>query len=276
MLLSLDYSSVVAALEDRIRVLIKKFPLVPEEYIRFLSTCDPSGGKYLEYLVSQKAKGILTGGTDEGICRSVQNALKFYMMVNQSKKVKEHLQKTIPALSDILTEISRINVKYLYGLAEEYDGDVKVEIRKLKGGKSHGKVIYQDDTYKIIVFKWDPSMDWNDLISEVCVYSKGKWCTQHRQDAEDYLSEALYVVFKDGKSLLQTDQWQFKDVYNKSFNFQKYPDLAIILVKTGVIKLWKKTQKHQSPNQDLLGQLDSDNGFLTDPVRQYLTENDFM
>jgi hypothetical protein len=278
MVLSLDYSRVVAALEDRIQFLIKKFPSVPEESIRFLSKCDPAGGKYLEYLVSQRAKGILVNRDDDSTCWFVEHALEFFIMVNQSKKVKEHIQEIFPAIN-IPPEISRINIKDIYGLAVRYYDDVKNAIRRfLRTGKKHSKVVYQDDTYKIIVFTWDPSMNWDDVLSEICAYGKGKWCTQHKESAEEYLQSAggLYIVFKDGKSLLQTDRKEFKDVNNNNFNFSEYPDLAIILMKTGIIQLDKKTLRNPDPNKYLLEKLHYYMDFISDPVRQYLRENDFV
>ena len=120
MILSLDYSRIVAALEDRIQFLVKKFPAVSEESIRFLSGCDPTGGKYLEYLVSQRAKGAFVNRDDETACWALKHALEFYMMVNQSKNIKKNLQEIFPGLSDVPTDISGINLKHLYGLAVEY------------------------------------------------------------------------------------------------------------------------------------------------------------
>jgi hypothetical protein len=278
MLLSLDYSRVVAALEDRIQFLVKKFPSVTEESIRFLSKCDPANGKYLEYLVSQKAKRNLFGRDDNITCMGVKYTLSFYMMVTQSKRVKEHLQEIFPEL-DVPNEISQISYGSLFKLAGEYRDDAESVINKLKKGKKHSKVIYQDDTYKIIVFTWDPLMNWDDLVAEVCAYGKGKWCTQHKDKAEEYLegSGGLYIVFKDGKSILQTDGVEFKDVYNNNFDFSKYPDLAIILIKTGIIRLDKKTPSDPYPNLAFLDKLNYYMNLLqTASVRQYLKENNFM
>jgi hypothetical protein len=278
MLLSFDYSRVIAALEDRILFLVEKFKSrVPEASIRFLSTCDPSGGKYLEYLVSQRAKGIVIDRDDDSNCWAIKHALEFYMMVTQSKKVKEHLQEIFP-VSNIPNDISQIKFNNLYRKAVTYYDDVKTEIDRFKAVKKHSKIIYQDDTYKIIVFTWDPSMNWDDLVAEVCAYGKGKWCTQQKGPAEEYLESAggLYIVFKNGTSLLQTDRKEFRDVTNHNFNFHDYPDLAIILMKTGIIKLSKKTSSNWNPNKKLLDDLSYYHEFMSAPVRQYLRENEFI
>src|SRR5215472_9775833 len=83
----------VAALEDRIQFLVKKFPSVSERFIRFLASCDPSGGKYLEYLVSQTAKGNLHQVETQLSRNYIEGALNFFIMIQQSKSAEKHLRE---------------------------------------------------------------------------------------------------------------------------------------------------------------------------------------
>jgi hypothetical protein len=277
-LLSLDYSRVVAALEDRIQFLIRKYPKVPEESVRFLSKCDPSDGKYVEYLVAQRSKGTLINEDTDNTCWFVSHALEFFMMVNQSKKIKEHLQAIFSDL-DVPSEVFQINIKDLYRLAVAHYDDVKREFNRFTKKKQAGKVIYQDNTYKIIALGWDPSspqVSWEDVIDEICAYGKGKWCTQHKESAEDYLSSGgLYIVFKNGKSLLQTDGREFKDVVNHNFDFSDFSDLALILMKVGIIYLLKAGPYSQESNRKELNRLYyyHNLNYNSGPVGEYLKEN---
>jgi hypothetical protein len=278
-LLSFDYSSVVAALDDRIQFLTKKYPLVSEESIKFLSGCDPTGGKYLEYLVSQRANGILLDEDSRAVCWTVKHALEFFMMMNQSKKLNEHL-KEILSLSKFPNNIYQINIKDLYFLAMGNYDSAEQEIKRFKGTKKHSKILYQDDMYKILAFFVDPLGNYDELIDEVCAYGKGKWCTQHRVDAEKYLdSGGLYIVFRNGKSLLQTDgKEEYKDVVNHNFNFFGYSDLAVILMKTGLIKLVKGTDYNKKSNLETLEELHyyHDLEYKSGPVYEYVKKNDLI
>jgi len=273
MLLSFDYSRVIAGLEDRIQFLTKKYPAVPEESIEFLSKCDPAKGKYLEYLTSQRAKGILIDSDDDSTCWVVQHALELFTMVNQSKKVREYLQDLFP-ISDIPTEIFKIDIKTLYRLAVAHYDDIKKAIGRFKGTKKQGKVIYQDDTYKILALFVDPAGNYDDLIAEVCAYGAGKWCTQYKNHAENYLaSGGLYIVFKNGKSLLQTDgRTEYKDVTNHNFDFSEFSDLVVVLIKVGLIKLPKGARVW---NRDEMSRLSYYHNITwgSGPVHEYLTEN---
>jgi hypothetical protein len=262
----------VASLEDRIQYLVKKFPSVPENFIRFLSTCDPSGGKYLTYLVSQGEKGHIPIKDSQWLCDDIKRAIQFFMTVKRSKSIEKYLREMfeLPELPD---DISRLkDIRDLLDTSTKYGEEVKGALNREKSMDKHIKILYDDGTYKVISFYMKNPRDYEDMIAAVCAYGAGKWCTQYKEHAEEYLDEGgIFIVLKNGKSLLQTNGMnEIKDVTNHNFDFSNYPDLAVILMKLGVIKLYSDQYANQR-KLDSLGYYFSLN-YKSGPVYDYLRE----
>jgi hypothetical protein len=229
-----------AALEDRIALLVKKYPKVPEEDIRKLVTLDPTGGKYLEWLVRNHGEISPFMDSMHGL-KTIRTALVFYDKVKRSPVLLEYM--------DLPSDINRIHINELYLAWAKYKKhDLRSEREKIENAKKLGsKVIYDKNGYKII--KIEGNNEYTTLAA--CMYAKGtKWCTSEGGTASSYLARGpLYVVFKDGQKILQTDLKSWQNPESEDVNIIENDELSRMLVDSGVLSdpevvLWNLVRKN--------------------------------
>jgi hypothetical protein len=216
----------IAALEDRIKLLARKYPKVPESDIREVSKLDPTGGKFLEMLVRNLALGYPAAAM-----HIFAPALSFYERVRKS-----------PALLDytgLPADVNKVGLLDLYRKHQEYgDQDLVTKSQKFKVAKERGaKVVYDQDPYKIIKIG-GPGVDKDEAITAACTYARNtKWCTSDKGSASKYLSRGpLFIVFRNGEKILQTDGKDFQNVLNEPINVIQERDLLDVLIKAGLLE----------------------------------------
>jgi hypothetical protein len=220
----------IAALEDRIQLLAKKYPKEPEDRIRQLLTHDPSNGQFLEWLIRQDLNpGI---HLDDRNIQFVRKILEAYTKIKKSPVLMEHY--------DLGPDISKYDViqlenklyKVLYGKQ-----DLISQSEKIKKAKTHGsRLIYDKDNIRIIQIGGD-GLDPDHAQEAACMYAKGtKWCTSDPNNAREYLNKRnLYVVFRGSEKVMQTDLVSFMTPEDTRINFYENEDLLISLLDSGVL-----------------------------------------
>jgi hypothetical protein len=219
-----------AALEDRVRYYIQNSK-VPEEDIRKLATLDPTtdqsnGGKYLGWLINQYGD-LSYFMNDMNNVKNIREMLTFYDKVKQFPELLDNMG--LPA------DIGQVSIDTLaYAWAKYKNLNLTSEREKIKKAKKFGtQVIYDKNGYKIIEIKGNN--EYAPLAA--CMYAKGtRWCTSDEEKAKSYLRERpLYVLFKDGQKILQTDLREFKDLENKEIDIMKSDEISQALVDSGLL-----------------------------------------
>ena len=229
-----------AALEDRIKLLAKKYPKVSEEDIRKLVTLDPTGGKYLEWLVRQHGE-LPDQMLDVNSMKTIREILTFYDKVKKSPVLLDRME--------LLSDINKMTLGYLYYMWAKYKNvDPTSEREKIeKAKKLATKVTYDKNGYKVI--KIEGNNEYAPIAA--CMYAKGtKWCTSDEGKAEYYLKKGpLYILLKDGQKILQTDLKEWKDSTDKEIDIMKDNALSQVLVDSGLLSdpetiLWTLNHKY--------------------------------
>jgi hypothetical protein len=207
----------VAALEDRISLLSKKYPSVPLETIRSLSELDPTQGSLLEWLTRQVKSGQFRFPEDS--FRMIPALNTFLQLKKSPRLLKEH---------NASPDINKYSFHDLETLHDKISGtSLKTQRQTIEESKSQGsKTIYDTSPYKIIQIG-GPGVDLDLAVQAACTYAKGtKWCTANSAAADTYLSKSpLYVIFKNGVKLAQTDGIQLMSVRDREISITKAPKL---------------------------------------------------
>lgn len=229
----------IAALEDRVQYYAKNSK-VPEETINLLAALDPTEGKYLGWLISNSNE-ILPFMKDEGSRKVIREALSVYDKAKKS-----------PALLDrmgLSPDINKVNFGDLYLMWAKYKKvDLTSEREKIeKAKKVATKVIYNKGGYKIIKIEGDS--EYAPLAA--CIYAKGtKWCTSKEETAAGYLMKGpLYILFKDGQKIMQTDLKEWKDITDKEIDIMNNDEISRVFVDAGLLNnpetiLWHIKHKY--------------------------------
>jgi hypothetical protein len=217
----------VAALEDRISLLSKKYPSIPLETIRSLSELDPTKGSLLEWLVRQVKSGQFRFPEDNF---RMTPALSTFLQLKKSPRLlKEH---------NASPDINSYTFHSLESLHDKISGtSLKTQRQTQEESKSLGaKTIYDTPPYKIIQIG-GPSTDPKLAQEAACLYAKNtKWCTSQSETASIYLKKGpLYVIFKDGEKIAQTDGTQLMNVEDEEISIAKAPNLWKLLAKLNII-----------------------------------------
>jgi hypothetical protein len=216
----------IAALEDRIKHLAQKYPKVPEGAIKKLTAIDPTGGKYLEWLVKQflEFSAYMGDMTSIGF---IKEMLAFYDKAKKSPTVLE--------VMGLSPDINQVKLEDLVSAWDKYrDENLESMREKVAKAKKFGsKVIYDKNGYKVILINGDDEY----AVLAACMYAKGtRWCTKNEDKAKYYLGRTLlYIVLKDNQKIMQTDMNEFKDVENQEMDLTKHDELVQVLVDSGVI-----------------------------------------
>jgi hypothetical protein len=224
----------IAALADRVEFLKKKYPQVDPDKIDLMANkgYDPTGGKYLEWLVRVYASNDYPWG----FFANSNKILKMYSEIAKSP--------TLAELYGVSRDINRMTPTALYNIWDhetseglESGADYSTEALRAKKVKEKGsRVIYDQDGYKIIQFG-GPELDPDMSMEALCLFGAGtKWCTRYPESAKDYLGYGpIYMVFKGPYKVAQMGENQIQDTENKSINLRKNSELTQLLVKSGVI-----------------------------------------
>jgi hypothetical protein len=216
----------IAALEDRIVLLARKYSKVPEGDIRKLATLDPTEGKYLEWLV-RNYEGIKNYMDNMNNVTMIKGMLVFYDKV---KKIPSVLERV-----GLSPDINKVDISDLvFAWAKYKDTDLASERQKIERAKKFGSsVIYDKNGYKIIKIEGN---DENASLA-ACIYANGtKWCTSNEDKARYYLGRGpLYIVFKNGQKVLQTDLKEWKNPESKEVDITEDDELSKVLVDSGVL-----------------------------------------
>jgi hypothetical protein len=217
----------ISALEDRISLLSKKYPSISESTIRELASLDPTQGSLLEWLTRQVKSGQFRFPEDSF---RMTPALSTFLQLKKSPRLlKEH---------NVSPDINSYTFHSLESLHDKISGtSLKTQRQTQEESKSLGaKTIYDTPPYKIIQIggpKTDPKL----AQEAACLYAKNtKWCTSQPQTASSYLENGpLYIIFKNGEKLAQTDGSQLMNLQDEEISILQDPDLWKILTKLGII-----------------------------------------
>jgi hypothetical protein len=217
----------LSSLEDRISLLSKKYPSVPEETIRSLSQLDPTHGSLLEWLTRQVKSGQFRFPEDSF---RMSPALSTFLQLKKSPRLLQQHSAS--------PDINKYTFHSLESLHDKISGtSLKTQRQTIEESKSKGaKTIYDTPTCKIIQIG-GPNTDLEAATQAACTYAKGtKWCTSDPDTAKGYLSEnPLYVIFKNGEKIAQTDGHQVMDIRDRDISIDRAPNLWKILSKLGII-----------------------------------------
>jgi hypothetical protein len=188
---------------------------------------DPSGGKYVEWLVRQEANGTIKPHQLDGFEDEVREAIEFHRKLSKSLE----LQNVV----DLPKDVSKVTLYQITEKMRAHKYDIEMlELRK-KGKEKGFSVLYNVPPYKIIQIGGE-GIEAGDAMNAACYFGIGKWCTQHENKAKQWLAGGpLWVVFKNGRSLLQTDYSAVMDVKNKPFDFKNDLKLLNILLKMNLV-----------------------------------------
>jgi hypothetical protein len=209
----------IAALEDRINLLSRKYSDVPVAVIRTLARIDPTGGKYLEWLVRQR---INLGYINPS---HITRVLGVYDKIKKSRTLLDHF--------DIDPDIGKYNIISLsLKLNPIINGATSLESRSemiKKAKKAGAQVIYDKNNIKIIQIGGE-GVNPKSANMAACMYAKNtKWCTSDPGMAEDHLKVSpLYVFFRGGQKVMQGDTHylMFHDILDRGIEFKENKDLA--------------------------------------------------
>jgi hypothetical protein len=217
----------ISALEDRISLLAKKYPSVPESTIRSLSELDPTKGSLLEWLVRQVKSGQFRFPEDSFRMTPVLST--FLKLKKSPRLLQQH---------NVSPDINKYSFYDLESLHDKISGtSLKTQRQTIEESKSQGaKTIYDTPPYKIIQIggpKTDPKL----AQEAACLYAKNtKWCTSQPQTASSYLENGpLYIIFKNGVKLAQTDGLQLMNVRDREIPITKAPNLWKLLAKLNIV-----------------------------------------
>ena len=235
----------IAALEDRILLLAKKYPKVPVEDIRKLATLDPTDGRYLEWLVRQHPQ---LGRFLDNMANvsEIRKILEFYQRATKSPDTAAHVE-----LSRDINQVPLSDLHYAY---QKYgDEDLESARQKIEKAKQKGsKWIYKEGDYRVLQIGGE-GLDPGYAVDAACHYSwNSKWCTTDPDRAESYLEWGpLYIIFKGKEKVMQTDMRnEFKDVTNEPMRFRQHSELVGIMARAGLFKgKWKILEFLEGPGQ---------------------------
>lgn len=218
----------IAALEDRIKLLETKYPSVSPDIISSLVDLDPTGGSLLEWLVRQVKSGTFRHPEDD--FRMVPALDTFLKLKKSPRLLKEH---------GVSPDINRLSFHDLESIHDRiYGTELKTQRQTIEEAKSEGaKTIYDTSPYKIIQIG-GPGTDLDLAAQAACTYAKEtKWCTSNPEVAKrTYLSKGpLYVIFQDGIKIAQTDGNQVMNLRDRKIRIEKAPRLYRLLRDVGII-----------------------------------------
>jgi hypothetical protein len=217
----------ISSLEDRISLLSKKYPSVPESTIRELASLDPTHGSLLEWLTRQVKSGQFRFPEDSF---RMSPALSTFLQLKKSPRLLQQHSAS--------PDINKYTFHSLEALHDKISGIfLKTQRQTIEESKSlAAKTIYDTPPYKIIQIG-GPGIPIELAIQAACTYAKHtRWCTSNSATAKSYLSKSpLYVIFKNGKKIVQTDGSQVMDVRDRAISIEEDPDLWKLLNKLGII-----------------------------------------
>jgi hypothetical protein len=219
----------IAGLEERIQFYAKNHK-ISEEELRRLAKADPTGGKYLGWIIRNV---VDPGGNsaDEWFGR-VRQALAFFQKVSKSPALLEHVG--LPA------DINKLTLDELYdSWITHKDEDLKSKAQETKKAKETVKVIYNNGPYKILQIGGE-GVDPETAVEAVCSYSQGTaWCTRSENTAKSYLQRGrLFLAFKGKERLFLADYRgsEIKDVSNEMVKLSD--ETLMLLLKSGILQFW--------------------------------------
>jgi hypothetical protein len=223
----------VAALEDRMKLLAKKYPKIMPSVIEEASRVDPSGDKglYVEWIVNRINKGNIRWPEDR-------------VRVTQALGVFNELKKTPRILRErnISPDVNKYTLHDLEKINDEIQGiDLKSQRQTNEEAKQEGaKVIYEKRRWKIIQIG-GPGVDPEKASQAACLYAKNThWCTSDAEVNKQYLEKGpLYVVFDRGEKVAQTDGDQVMDIDDDPIEFDFNEHLYEALAEAGIISKGK-------------------------------------
>jgi hypothetical protein len=217
----------IAGLENRIKLLAEKYPKVSEEAIRKYAEMDFTNGKYLEWLIRQESNGIVEPGQLDRHKDEVRDIINFHIKVTKNPYFQEATGLPKNLGKTPISEVSR-QMKFRQEDLKE------LELREKSKDKGF-RVVYNTPPYKIIEIG-GKGIDPSEAVNALCYYGMNKWCTRYHQNARQWLEGGpVWIVFKNGKSLLQTDGGDVRDVQNKTFSWENDKELLRILVDLGIL-----------------------------------------
>jgi hypothetical protein len=220
-------------LEDRIRFYVEN-QRVPEEKVRILAKVDPTGGKYLGWLI----KNIPHPERHVELWR-VKEELAFYEKVSKSKALLEHL--------DLPGDINKLSEDQLYeSWYYNKDKDLRSKIQEGKKAKSTAKVVYSKGPYKVLQIGGE-GIDPETAVEALCGYSKGtSWCTRHQTMARSYLgSGPMFLAFKGNERLFLANGKgdHIKNVANEPLELTE--EIMSIMSESGLLQFWEGQKRRE-------------------------------
>jgi hypothetical protein len=218
----------IAALEDRVQLLARKYPGVTEQSIRKLAELDPTGGKYVEWLVRRFMKGDPVFALSDYI----RGGLGMIAKISKSKPLMEYY-----GFDGNLNKWQAGDLAVFYN--NHRDDDLSSKTQQLKDAKKLGTtVLYDKGGYKVIKIGGNGDDRLGYAVDAACVYARGtKWCTSDKNMSRKYLKKGpLFIIIKNGHKVLQTDLQSFMDAEDKGVDLSKNRDLLRVLVESGVIE----------------------------------------
>jgi hypothetical protein len=217
----------ISSLEDRISLLSKKYPSVPEPTIRELASLDPTHGSLLEWLTRQVKSGQFRFPEDSF---RMSPALSTFLQLKKSPRLLQQHSAS--------PDINKYTFHSLESLHDKISGvELKSQRQTIEESKSKGtKTIYDTPPYKVIQIG-GPGVPLDLAVQAACTYAKHtRWCTSKPHTAEDYLDQSpLYVIFKNGKKIAQTDGEQVMDLQDKRISIARDESLWKLLKKLEII-----------------------------------------
>jgi hypothetical protein len=217
----------ISSLEDRISLLSKKYPSVPESTIRELASLDPTHGSLLEWLTRQVKSGQFRFPEDSF---RMSPALSTFLQLKKSPRLLQQHSAS--------PDINKYTFHSLEDLHDKISGvELKSQRQTIEESKSKAaKTIYDTPPYKIIQIG-GPDTDLDAAVQAACTYAKHtRWCTSKPEGAKFYLSKApLYVIFKNGIKVAQTDGTELMNLKDQGIAITKAPKLWKLLSELDII-----------------------------------------
>jgi hypothetical protein len=208
-----------AASAKKQEFLARKFQVDPS-IVQQASDTDPTKkGKYVEWIISRIKSGDIDLTKDAS---QISSALKDFEAISNKKLARQQYN---------LKDINQYNLDDVVNISRTYRGEAGPKPESVSDSGLPGVRKFYDDGVIAILEVTDPD-------SAVDLAGGTKWCTSNRSQASSHLEDGpLYVIYKNGKKLAQTDGNELKDLHDEDmFDL----DLARLLNKAGIdaIEIW--------------------------------------
>lgn len=250
--LTRDLLRITAALPERIQLLSKKYGLYPSQ-VESLTEYDPTGGKYLEWIVrqfvtvmgSQRSVG-LGGGNFYVFASSIRDLLKKFDLIRKKKTNREKF--------NIDPDINSYSYEGLADLVDRIDAGRDADRGVLDRGM---RLVYREGVVEVFRVG-GPGTDSEAAVRAACLLAQNVGlCTEDPDRVRDYLSRgSLYVVFYNGTFFAQFHTGlnfrgdsvvQFRRKFNQDVDFTdlRTVDVMKSVIKSGVLdpvtqRLWEE------------------------------------